>query len=125
MSEIIDAINVRGLTRGEIKALRKEGFPLETVGTMDDFEKRDEGLDKIFAIASPDADPDSLTQGQALELWAKVVAATYGGADLAKKFKSPLQSTSPAGSGGSSAKSAKKRTSKGKGTARKSRKKNG
>ena len=113
------SIEVRGLVRGEIKKLRKAGFPLETVGNISDFEKRDEGLDRIFGIACKDFDSDQLTQGEALELWAKVVGVTYGGDELEKKSGSPQSSPSAKRDSGSTAKHAKKAASNRKGTARK------
>ena len=116
-------IVVRGLVRKEIKELRKQGFPLETMGGIEDYEKRDEGLDKLFKLACEGGDPDALTQGEALELWTKVVSETYGGSDLSKKSESPPASTSPGGD--STAGRAEKRGSGRKGTVRKSKKKNG
>jgi len=113
---------VRGLKRKEVKALRKEGFPLESVGALEDVDKREEGLDRIIDLAT-NADPDEMTPGEALELWARIVEATYGSEGLLKKFESPPPSDSKGG--GETAPSAKKQASRRKGTARKSKKKRG
>lgn len=109
---------LRGLTRKEIKQLRGDGFPLEEIGSITDYEKRDEGLDRIFALSVTSGDPDELTQGEALMLWAKVVAATYGGPEDSKNSGSPPPSTS--GGSGTTAKRAGRRGSGSSGTARKS-----
>ncbi|MBW1666714.1 MAG: hypothetical protein JRJ66_01445 [Deltaproteobacteria bacterium] len=114
---------VRGLKRKEIKALRREGFPLETIGGLDDIEKRDEGLDRIFSLACSGGDPDSLTQGEALELWARVVEATYG-TEVLKKKSAPRRRSSSAESG-STARSAGAQGSRPKGTARRSQRESG
>jgi hypothetical protein len=118
----IDKIEVKGLTRGEIKKFRKEGIVLGKLGALAD-EKRDEALDKIFKAACPEFDADTLTQGEANDLYAKVVDHTYMTEADRKNLKSPRSSISKGGS--TTVASAKKRGSKARGTARKSKKKRG
>lgn len=114
---------LRGLTRREIKALRKEGFPLESLGQVEDYEKRDEGLDKIFSLAVASGDPDDLTQGEGLKLWAEVVRETYGGKESRKNSESPPPSSS--GVSGMTAESAEKPASDPNATVQKSDANNG
>ena len=126
MTEVVvgrQKFTIRSLRRKEIKSLRAEGYPLETIGTMEDYQKRDEGLDRIFALACEGGDPDELSQGEALELWTKVVSETYGSEERKKKSQSQPLSTSEKDA--STATSAEKRASRRKGTARKSTGKNG
>ena len=115
-------IEARGLTRGEIKKLRKEGIVLTQIETLED-EKRDAALDRIFGIACPGLDPDEITPGQALELFISIIGLCYGREDLVKKSDAPPQSTSPRG--GLSAENAGAPVSRPRGTARKSRKRRG
>ena len=110
-------IEVRGLTRGEIKKLRKDGYPLETSAELEDLAKRDDALDALFEIASPDFDVDQLTQAEAIQLWTMIVELTYVGEIVSGKSEKGPQSSSSRK--GSTAKGAKKRGSKRKGTARK------
>ncbi len=110
-------IEVRGLTRGEIKKLRKDGYPLETAAELEDLEKRDDALDALFKLASPDFNADLLIQHEANELWAAIVEMTYVGEIVSGKSKEEPQSSSSPKS--STARSAKKSDSKNKGTAQK------
>lgn len=114
---------LRGLTRREIKNLRKDDFPLEEIGSITDYKKRDEGLDRIFALSVTSGDPDELTQGEALILWTKVVAETYGSPEDSKNSESPLPSSS--GGSGTTAPNAERPVSVRKGIARKSAAKSG
>ena len=114
---------VRGLKRKEIKALRRDGFTLETLAQLEDHEKRDEGWDRVFELATTGCDPDELTQHGALQLWAAVVEATYAGDKVKKKSESLHPSL--LGSGNSTAPNAGPRASSRKGTARKSGRENG
>ncbi len=114
---------VRGLTRGELKKLRKAKTPFEGIGEIADLEKRDDVLDEIFSLALTDIDPDNLTQAEALIVWAYIAEATFVGDELAKKLESPLWSSSVGDD--QSAVPAKKPASKNKGTAPRSKKKNG
>jgi hypothetical protein len=99
---------VRPLTRGEIKQFRKEGAPPEGLDKLGPGEAFDEALDKIFKAAITKGNPDDLTQGEALELWAEVMLVTYGGPELPKKSRSPQRSSSKAKARKSPAKSARK-----------------
>lgn len=110
-------VEVRGLTRGEIKQLRKDGYPLETAAELEDLVKRDDALDKLFELASPGFDADQLTQAEAVELWTAIVEMTYVGELISGKLKEGPQSSSS--QKGSTAKSAKTPASKSKGTAQK------
>jgi len=92
-------LTVRPLTRGTIKGLRASGVSLETAGAAEDVQKRDDALDQIFAAAMVKGDPDELTQGEALELWSKIVGFTYGTVDAAKNSASPRHTTSRRGGG--------------------------
>jgi len=119
----VDKIKVKGLTRGQIKELRKEGVVLAEIEKLED-EKQDEALDRIFEWACPEEfNADELTPGQGLELYVRIIAKTYAGDRLLKKSQSPPLSS--LASGDSTVRSVKKRKSRRKGTVRKSKKKSG
>lgn len=115
-------IQVRGLTRGEIKTLRQEGMSITGINKLDD-EAQDKALDRIFTMVSPDLKADSLTPGQGLHLYTKIIELSYAGEELKKKSESPQGSGLP--EGGLIAGSVEKPGSSLKGTARKSQKRNG
>ena len=115
-------IDARGLTRGELKTLRAEGIVLTEIESLPE-EEREKALDRIFSLACPGLDADSLTPGQALELYIGIIGLCYAQEDLLKKFASPPRSSSPRG--GSSAESAKGPDSRPRGTARRSKKRHG
>lgn len=96
MSVDIETIEIKGLTRGEIRRLRAEGILLQEIEKLPD-DKRDDAMDRVFALACPQVDPDSLTPAEALPLYVRIVQTTYVSEDMLKKFGSPLPLTSPAG----------------------------
>jgi len=77
------SFNVRGLTRGEIKKLRKDGINLVTLTR----ENADEVVDKVFGLVF-DAETvdviDDMPNSAAMELWQAVLKETYGAWDEEK-----------------------------------------
>lgn len=90
-------VNVHGLTRGELKALRTEGANLETVMEIKDQDERDAAMDKILAIAAPGVDPDAITPGQATDIILAVADATYMPKEAQKNLPAPPANGSPDG----------------------------
>jgi len=84
----IETIEIRGLTRGEIKQLKKDGVVLGKLTDMEE-EARDGALDKLFKIVCPDLDPDEITPGEALELYTRITGMTYLSGDERKNSASP------------------------------------
>lgn len=84
----MEKIEVRGLTRGEIKKLRAEGIRLGELMDLAE-EERDEAMDKLFAIACPDVQPDDITPGEALALYEKIAALTFLSGAEVKNSGSP------------------------------------
>jgi hypothetical protein len=108
----------RGLTRGQIKKLKKTGVKIQNVPEIEDIDRRDEAMMKVFDLTLTDtAALDDLTPGEALDLYTKVAQLTFLGEAVVKK----LYESQESGSGASStpAASAKKKGSKRKGAARK------
>jgi len=118
----INKMNIRGLTRGELKSLRKEGVRLGGLESLDE-EKRDKALDKIFNLACPGMNADDLTPGEALELYTRIAAQTYITGEERKNSASPQPSVS--GEKYTTVAIAEKTDSGSSGTARKSKKKHG
>jgi len=77
------SFNVRGLTRGQIKKLRKDGINLVTLTR----ENADEVVDKVFGLVF-DAETvdviDDMPNSAAMELWQAVLKETYGAWDEEK-----------------------------------------
>lgn len=68
--------NIRPLTRGEIKLLRKKGFNLANLNP----ETADECMDLVLEMVLGDtSDLDKLPNPYALELFRKIMDLTYGG----------------------------------------------
>lgn len=86
----VEKLEIRGLTRGEVKALRKDGISLGELMDKDEA-ARDEAFDRILAIACPDVDPDAITPGQAVRIYEIIAEKTYLTGDEAKNSDS-LQS---------------------------------
>ncbi|MBN2060700.1 MAG: hypothetical protein JW882_09830 [Deltaproteobacteria bacterium] len=87
----IEKIEVRGLTRGEIKQLRKEGIVLGKLMELDE-EKRDEAMDRLLGMACKDLDVDAITQGDAIDLYTRISELTYLCGDARKNSESPQSS---------------------------------
>jgi hypothetical protein len=118
----LSKIKVRGLIGRELKMLKnKEGI---TLGGLTDMpvDKRDEALDRLIALAC-DVDPDDLTPGEKLDMYTRITAETYMTEADRKNFESPQSSALEIDS--TTAANAEKQGSKGKGTARKSKKQTG
>lgn len=118
----IEKINIKGLLREQIKELRDDGISLSEIEKFGEKEQ-EEALDRIFKWACPDLDAGKITPGEALELYVQIIQKTYAGENLLKKLKSPPLSSSARGD--STVKNAKKRSSRRRGTAPKSKKKHG
>lgn len=123
MAVDVEEMDVRGLTRGEIRGLRKEEIDLQKIEKLSD-EKREEALDRVFGIVCPQVDVDAITPGEAVTLYLRIIRATYVSEDTLKKFASPPALISPAG-GDMSAPSAKGQALVRSGTAPKSEGVNG
>lgn len=89
----IENIRIRGLTRGEIRTLRKEGITLGKLTEMDE-NARDAALDRLFGIACPDVDPDAITPGEALDIYTRISELTYLTGNERKNSGSPQSSAS-------------------------------
>ncbi len=118
----VEKIKARGLTRGEIKTMRADGIVLGELQDMKEVH-RDDALDRIFKLTCPDLDPDELTPGEAVELYVRITGLTHMTGEEVKNSASPHSSVSKTSS--TRAASVRKRSSKGKGTARKPAKKRG
>ena len=118
----LSKIKVRGLIGRELKMLKKDkGITLGGLTNLDD-DERDEALDNIIAMAS-DVDPDELTPGEKLDMYTRITAETYMTEADRKNSESPQSLVLKTSS--TTAASAEKQGSKGKGTARKSKKQSG
>lgn len=84
----IEDLNVRGLTRGEIKKLRAEGILLGEIMDMEE-EKRDAAIDRLFSIACPELDADDITPGEALRVYEKIAERTFLSGEESKNSDSP------------------------------------
>jgi hypothetical protein len=110
----------RGLTRGQIKKLKNAGVKIQDIPEIEDIEKRDEAMMKVFKLTLTKFDTaalDDLTPGEALDLYIKVIQLTLLGEAVVKKLYESQESGSGAGS--TPAASAKKKASRRKGAARK------
>jgi len=118
----LSKIKVRGLIGRELKMLKnEEGI---TLGGLTDMpvDKRDEALDRLIGLAC-DVDPDELTPGEKLDMYTRITAETYMTEADRKNSESPQSLVLKTSS--TTAASAEKQGSKGKGTARKSKKQSG
>jgi|GEM_PF-2650830 len=114
-------IEFRGLTRGELKQLKLEG--IDPSRLPDEDEERDPHMDRIFGIAAPGLDPESLTPAEAMELVILIGRLTFLGEGELKKFAESQESGSPDGS--TPAAGAGKKGSGSKGAARRSKRTGG
>ena len=69
---------IRPLTRGELKGLRKKGYNLANLSP----ESAEDAIDEIFVLVFDERmeEIDALPYAQALELFTSIIDATYGGA---------------------------------------------
>lgn len=79
METIIEgkSYNIRPLTRGEIKQLRKKGLELANLSQ----DKADDAIDAVIGLVLPDRvdEIDGLSNTVALGIFKNVVELTYGG----------------------------------------------
>lgn len=76
---------VRPLTRGEVKALRKEGYNLTALNS----DVAEEAVDRVFGMIFDEtkiAAIDALPNPEALKLWTGILKETYGAPGEAKNF---------------------------------------
>jgi hypothetical protein len=104
MAVYVSKIEIKALTRGDVRRLRRDGIVLKAINDLSD-EKQDEMLDHVLAIACPHVDPETLTPGEAISLFVRIVKASFADGNVLKKSESPLPLTSPA-DGGMSAENA-------------------
>jgi hypothetical protein len=75
--------NIRGLKRGEIKALKKEGFNLIDLK----IEQADDAMDKVFELVFASHEItliDDMANKDAMKLWTAILKETYGAPDEEK-----------------------------------------
>ncbi len=108
--------SIRGLKRGELKALKADGIePLELDAELPEDELESK-TDRIFQAGCPDVDPDDVTPGEYLKITTAIIEETYLLGDVSKNLPKPPENGSPDGK--KIAKSARKQGSKRKGGAR-------
>jgi len=110
-------VDVRGLTRREIKDLDADGLKLDEVGAIEDLEEREAARDRVLKLAAPDLDPLDLSPAECMELYVLVTRLTYLGDGELKNFAESQPSGTKGGS--RTAARARKRGSRSKGAARK------
>jgi len=89
---------IRPLTRGEVKALRKAGLPLDRLT----LENAEDAFDEVLRLVFGDsgiAEVDNLPNDKALELFRAIVDLTYG-RDAEKNSPTSGDGTSGAGQTG-------------------------
>jgi len=107
-------IEIRGLTRGELRGLKENGIDIQKLPEIEDVFKRDEEMMKVFETIGVDTSSlDDLTPAQTMGLFVKVGQLTFLGEDTVKNLYAPQESGSEDGS--TPAKSAKKKASGSKG----------
>ena len=87
----IDKIQVRGLTRGQLRELRKQEITAGTIAKMDE-DKREDALDMIFKMACPDFNADELLPMEGMALYRRIMDLTYVTEEDKKKPESPQSS---------------------------------
>jgi len=109
-------IEIRGLTRGELRRLKEDGVDIQKVPEIEDVFKRDEEMMKVFEMIGVDTSSfDDLTPAQTMELFVKTGQLTFLGEDTVKNLYESQENGSEDGS--TPAKSAKKKASRSKGGA--------
>jgi hypothetical protein len=76
-----DKIKVRGLTRGEIKGLKKYGYRFTRWVPVDDAEALDEAMEKAFSLVLSDAELsklDAMQNRDVTGVWYEILKETYG-----------------------------------------------
>ncbi len=109
-------IIVRGLTRGELKKLAADGVDIEKIEDLENAEDQNAQIDRVLELAAPDVNPDDLTPGQCFDLLIAAGEATFLPESMAKNLPKP---PAPGSDGGlkKTARTAKKKGSRGKGAA--------
>ena len=107
-------IEIRGLTRGELRGLKENGIDIQKLPEIEDVFKRDEEMMKVFEMIGVDTSSfDDLTPAQTMSLFVKIGQLTFLGEDTAKNLYAPQESGFEGGS--TPAKSANKKASGSKG----------
>jgi len=77
-----EAFDIRPLTRGEVKALRKRGFNLGNLN----LENADEAMDEVLELICKKSIEavDALPNDKALDLFKAIIDLTYGRGDAEK-----------------------------------------
>ena len=86
-----DKIQVKGLTRGQLRELRKQGITAGTIADMDE-DKREDALDKLFKMACPDLNADELLPMEGMALYNRIIGLTYVTDEAKKNSESPQPS---------------------------------
>lgn len=71
-----ETFDLRPLTRGELKTLRKQGYNMGALTT----EQADDAMDAVFAmVLGDDVDRlDAMPNTVAIDVWKKILSLTYG-----------------------------------------------
>jgi hypothetical protein len=84
---------LRSLTRGELKALRKEKISLAKIDRLDP-DAAEEVVDRIVATVMGDA-ADDLPNPDALKIFVRIIELTYGDEKSEKNSSGPGVSSAP------------------------------